>query len=139
MVAVAAALISCGGNKSESLDDDEDLDLELTESDYSISSSVDDEETYSYEDDDDDSDNSSSKDWDSLLDSYDQYVDKYIACVKKASKGDMNALSEYADLMEKAEEFSDQISGAQGDMTSSQWSRYMRITNKMTKAAADML
>lgn len=87
---------------------------------------------------DDSSSSSSSEDWDALLDSYEEYVDKYISFAKKAAKGDMDALSEYPSLLEKAQELSNELSGAQGSMSSSQWSRYMRITNKMTNAAASM-
>ena len=85
--------------------------------------------------DDDESISSSSTgsaDWDSMLDSYEQYVNKYIALMKKASNGDMTTMAEYAGLMQKAQELSDKISGAQGDMSASQWARYMKITTKMT-------
>ena len=81
---------------------------------------------------------SGSEDWDELLKSYEEYVDKYISYLKKASKGDMNALSEYPALLEKAQEFSEKMENAQGSMSSSQWSRYLDITNKMTKAAQEM-
>ena len=90
--------------------------------------------------DDDESISSSStgsEDWDSMLDSYEQYVNKYIALLKKASNGDMTAMAEYAGLMQKAQELSDKISGAQGDMSASQWARYMKITTKMTTAAQE--
>lgn len=87
---------------------------------------------------DDSSSSSSTEDWDALLDSYEEYVDKYISFAKKAAKGDMDALSEYPSLLEKAQELSNELSGAQGSMSSSQWSRYMRITNKMANAAASM-
>lgn len=79
-----------------------------------------------------------SEDWDALLSSYEQYVDKYISYVKKAAKGDVSALSEYPALMEKSQEFSSKIGGAKGAMSASQWARYMEITNKMTQAAANM-
>lgn len=79
-----------------------------------------------------------SADWDSMLNSYEQYVNKYIALVKKASNGDMSAMAEYAGLMQKAQELSDKMNGAQGEMSASQWARYMRITTKMTKAAQEM-
>ena len=90
--------------------------------------------------DDDESISSSStgsEDWDSMLDSYEQYVNKYIALLKKASNGDMTAMAEYAGLMQKAQELSDKISGAQGDMSASQWARYMKITTKMTTTAQE--
>lgn len=85
-----------------------------------------------------DASESDSEDWDALLESYEEYVDKYISYMKKAAKGDMNALSEYPALLEKAQEFSEKMQNAQGVMSSSQWSRYIKITNKMTKAAQEM-
>ena len=73
-----------------------------------------------------------------MLKSYEQYVDKYISLAKKAAKGDMSALSEYPGLMQKAEELSTKIDGAKGEMSASQLSRYMKINNKMLKAAQEM-
>lgn len=91
--------------------------------------------------DDDESLSSSStgsKDWDSMLDSYEEYVDKYIALAKKAAKGDMSAMAEYVGLMQKAQEMSDKMDGAKSDMSVSQWARYSKITTKLAKAAQDM-
>lgn len=110
----------------------------------SISSSDDDDDVIDDDDNDDDDDDdassssSSSEDWDALLDSYDDYVTKYITYMKKAANGDMSALSEYPSLMQKAQEFSERMSNAQGEMTAKQWARYMKITNKMSQAAAEM-
>lgn len=78
-------------------------------------------------------------DWDSVLDDYEQYVDKYISLVKKASSGDMSALEEYAEFLEKAEALSSKLSNAKDNMTSAQVSRYMRISAKMTNAATSIL
>ena len=44
---------------------------------------------------------SSSSDWDSILDSYEKYVNEYIAVYKKVQSGDMSAYSKMASLMEK--------------------------------------
>lgn len=78
------------------------------------------------------------EDWDALLDSYDSYVTKYISFMKKAANGDASAMAEYPALMQKAQEYSEKMSGAQGDMSASQWARYMKITNKLTAAAQNM-
>lgn len=78
---------------------------------------------------------SDSEDWDALLDSYEKYVDKYISFAKKAATGDMDALTEYPALMEKAQELSEKMKDAEGEMSASQWRRYMKITNKMATAA----
>ncbi|MBR1467748.1 MAG: hypothetical protein IJ606_03855 [Bacteroidaceae bacterium] len=117
-------------------------DDDSTSSSYSSDSDDDDSSLDDDDSSDDDSDTASSssgsQDWDALLNSYEQYVDKYISYMKKAAKGDMSALSEYPALMEKAQEFSEKMENAQGDMSASQWARYMKITNKMTQAAANM-
>ena len=112
---------SGSSSSSESSDDSSVSSDDSSDEDESISSS-----------------STSSKDWDSMLDSYEEYVDKYIVLAKKAAKGDMSAMAEYAGLMQKAQELSDKINGAQGDMSASQWARYLKITTKMTKAAQEM-
>lgn len=98
---------------------------------------------YSSGDDDEDDDNdsyssSNSENWDALLNSYEQYVNKYISYMKKAANGDTSALSEYPSLLQKAQDYSEKIKDAQGEMSSSQWARYLRITNKMAQAAQNI-
>ena len=80
---------------------------------------------------------SSSEDWDAMLDSYEEYVDKYIALLKKASAGDMTALTEYPALLSKAQEFGDKMESAKGSMSASQVARYTKITAKMLKVAQE--
>lgn len=81
---------------------------------------------------------SGSEDWDALLDSYDSYVTQFVSYAKKAANGDVTALSEYPALLEKAQEFSGKMNNAQSQMSASQWTRYVEITNKMTQALAEM-
>ncbi len=76
----------------------------------------------------------SSADIDAMLDSYDSYTDKYIKFYKKAMKGDAAALSEYPALMEKAEEFSNKLEQADGDLTGAQMARMMEIQQKLMSA-----
>ena len=70
------------------------------------------------------------------MDSYDNYVEEYISFMFKAKDGDADALSKYPSLLEKAQALSDDLSAAEGEMTSYQWARYMEITKKMAIAAA---
>ena len=84
------------------------------------------------------SSSSSSQDWDAMLDSYEEYVDNYISLLKKASNGDMTAMTEYPALLNKAQEFSDKMKNAKGSMSASQWARYSQINMKMLKAAQEM-
>jgi len=104
----------------------------VTEGDIDVSNNDDSEY------DDSDTSSSGSENWDELLDSYENYVDKYISYMKKAAKGDMTALAEYPSLMEKAQDYSDKLQRAQGEMSTSQWARYNKISMKMMKAAQEM-
>jgi hypothetical protein len=81
---------------------------------------------------------SDSEDWDELLESYEGYVDQYISLMKKASNGDIDALSEYPALLEKAQKFTDKMKNAEEQMSASQWAKYNEITQKMLKAAQEM-
>lgn len=109
-----------------------------SDSGYSDSGDDDDDSFSSSDDDDSFSSSSGSEDWDALLDEYENLVDKYIALLKKANQGDMSALAEYAGMMEQAQVLGEEMSGAQGEMSSAQWSRYSKILQKMTKAAQSM-
>ena len=83
-------------------------------------------------------DTESTEDFDAVLESYEEYVDQYIALMKKAAKGDMDALSEYPALMEKAQELGEKMENAKGDMSASQLAKYQKITMKMAEAAQNM-
>lgn len=98
----------------------------------SESSTTDEEDSYAS------SSDSNSEDWDEYLDSYEKYVDRYISLIKKAQSGDMSALAQYPALLESAQELCDKLNNAKDDMSASQLSRYTKITNKLTKAAANM-
>lgn len=121
-----AVMVSCssGGDSKKVSSFDEERSFEATESSEESAN-----ETFS---------NTETPDWDDLLDSYEQFVDQYISLVKKASKGDVTAIAEYPSVMEKATELAEKMKGAQSDMSSSQWARYMEITNKMSKAALEL-
>ena len=55
--------------------------------------------------------------------------------MKKAANGDISTLSESMSLMEEYESLAAKIDKAQGEMTSAQVNRYLKITQKMTQAA----
>ena len=94
-------------------------------------------------DNDDDNDDRTKKrgkseDWDEVLTSYEEYVDKYVSLVKKAAKGDAVALASYPSLMKKAEDLADKLDNAEDDMSSAQLARYKKITKKLMKAAEEL-
>ena len=76
-------------------------------------------------------------DWDKVLDAYENYVDRYIACLKRIASGDMDAMTQYAKLLEKAEELGEQLENASGSMTTKQVNRYTKINKKLLEAAAN--
>ncbi len=70
-------------------------------------------------------------DWDQVLNEYEKYVDEYLKFYKKASDGDLSAVTEYMTMLERAESFSKKLSNAEGSMSASQMSRYLKITEKL--------
>lgn len=122
-----------GGKSSSSDSDEKEASSEDSDNDEEKASEV-------AETDEAEADNvsSDSQDWDELLTTYEEYVDEYISFAKKAANGDMGALSKYSSLMEKAQELSEKLSRAENEMSASQWSRYTKITVKLTKALEQM-
>ncbi|MDE5650058.1 MAG: hypothetical protein K2I35_03445 [Duncaniella sp.] len=76
-----------------------------------------------------------SNNWDSVLDDYEEFVDKYIKLVKKAQSGDLSAMTEYATCLEKAESLQSKLEDAKSDMTPAQIARMNKIITKLSKAA----
>ncbi len=83
-------------------------------------------------DESDDTSEASGENWDAVLDSYEKYVNNYVRLMKKANAGDASAMSEYPSMLQEAQEFSEKLSNAQGELTSAQMARYLRITKKMS-------
>lgn len=77
---------------------------------------------------------SASSDWDSVLDSYEKYVNEYIALYKKVQAGDMSVYSKMASLMEKYQKLAKQLENASDEMTASQMARFQKINAKLAKA-----
>lgn len=122
----AKILVRAKGSGISSFTESDDSSMEIT-------SDVDEDENV--EEDGSNVEEDGSEDWDAVLDSYDEYVTKYIALVQKASNGDMDALSEYPQLMEEAKELGEKLQNAKGTLSAEQWARYTKILKRMTDAA----
>jgi hypothetical protein len=81
---------------------------------------------------------SSSEDWDAILVAYEQFIDKYIASLKKVKAGDMSAMSEYADYMEKATDLAEKMEGASDELTTAQAAKFAKLQIKLANAAAEL-
>lgn len=79
-----------------------------------------------------------SNDIDEYLKSYEEYVDQYIKLMKKAKDGDMSAMTEYAEYMEKATDLSEKMEKAESEMSSAQMAKFLKIQAKLTQAASNM-
>lgn len=82
--------------------------------------------------------NNSSNNWDKILDSYEIYVDRYIQLAKKAQNGDISAISEYAQCLEKAEELQKQLENADSNLSTNQLNRLNKIIAKLATAASEI-
>lgn len=76
----------------------------------------------------------SSSDWDALLDEYEIYVNKLVDIYKKVQSGDMNAMTEYASLLESAENLNRKLENAKNDMNPAQVARLNKIVSKMSQS-----
>lgn len=82
----------------------------------------------------------SNEDYDQLLADYETYVTDYISVYKKAMKGDYTAAAEYPTLLSNANELFEKMSKAQeqNKLTSSQYSKLLRIQKKLLTAASSI-
>ncbi len=81
------------------------------------------------------SSSSATEDWDSLLDTYKEYVDEYVALAKKVKKGDEDLMPDAISLMQKANDLSSKLQSAKDEMSAGQVARYMKISAKLATVA----
>lgn len=135
--AVVLALVSCGNSKTER-EDSSNAALEMLDDAASQTEQVMDDASAETSYSEEESESSDGEDWDSLLDSYEEYVDMYISLLKKASSGDLSAVSEYTSYMSKAQEVSQKMADATSKLSPAQLSRFNKINQKMLQAAQNM-
>ena len=135
--AVVLALVSCGNSKTER-EDSSNAALEMLDDAASQTEQVMDDASAETSYSEEESESSDGEDWDSVLDSYEEYVDMYISLLKKASAGDLSAVSEYTSYMSKAQEVSQKMADATSKLSPAQLSRFNKINQKMLQAAKNM-
>lgn len=114
---------------------------ELCDNDTSFGFDSDDMDIYDEYDDDNDlaeyENDSSSENWDKILDEYESLMDSFIRLAKKVNEGDMSAMSEYSNILQKIQSLSNKMERA-STMTPKQAKRYAKIEAKFVEAAASM-
>jgi hypothetical protein len=81
---------------------------------------------------------SSNQDWDKVLTDYEAYTDKYIKLLKKAKAGDASAMTEYMEVLQKAQEFQESLADVNDNLTPSQLQKFTKIQMKLAAAASDL-
>jgi len=76
--------------------------------------------------------------WDKVLADYEAYTDKYIKLLKKANAGDASAMTEYMEMLTKAQEFQESLADADDDLTPAQLQKFTKIQMKLANAAAGL-
>ncbi|MBW6514867.1 MAG: hypothetical protein K0B87_08970 [Candidatus Syntrophosphaera sp.] len=73
--------------------------------------------------------------WDSVLDTYESYVNRLIVLSRKVKQGDPTAMTDFLKMKEQTETL-DQRLGAAKDMTAAQLSRFQTLHQRMANALA---
>ena len=81
---------------------------------------------------------SANVDWDEILDDYEDFIDDYIACMKKANNGDLSAMTEMTELMQDVQNLSNKLANASSDLTASQYARYSKLMQKLANATSNL-
>ena len=69
----------------------------------------------------------------------DKYVTDYIAFAKKAQKGDVSAMQDYAQMLENAQDLQEKLNAVEGEMTPEQLKRFNKIVSKLAKASSESI
>lgn len=119
IVSILLLVVSCGNRNSKN-ESTQDKETHESVSDYASRSKK------------------SSDDWDAALDEYEKYVDSYLKFYKKAMAGDANAMTEYADYLQRAQKLTEKFSAVEKELTPKQYSRFMELQTKMVTGLSDM-
>lgn len=76
-------------------------------------------------------------DFDEYLDTYEEFCDKYTNLIKRAGEGDADAISEYPEILKKAQELGEKMQKIQGNATPEQIARFAEIQKKFLNSATN--
>ena len=131
---IVFGLASCGGSDENTQDALDKLE-EMSEGLDKMDENEDEEDEEEDMDEEDESD--ASAEWDEVLNDYEEYVDDYVAIIKKqkADPTDMSIMTEYTELMQKGTEWSTKMSEISSEFGPEQLTRMQEIQAKLSKAA----
>ncbi|EFI16551.1 hypothetical protein HMPREF0156_00133 [Bacteroidetes oral taxon 274 str. F0058] len=97
---------------------------------FSINSKIKDDVTIS--------ENNGNKNWEKILTDYESYTNQCIKLLKKANSGDVSAMTEYLEVLQKAQDIQESFLEAEDDITTAQMERFVKIQKKLIDATSDM-
>ena len=74
-------------------------------------------------------------DFDEYLDTYEEFCNEYTDLLKRAGEGDADAISEYPEILKKAQELGEKMQKVQGNATPEQIARFAEIQKKFLSSA----
>lgn len=74
-------------------------------------------------------------DFDEYLDAYEEFYNEYTDLLKRAGEGDADAISEYPEILKKAQELGEKMQKVQGNATPEQIARFAEIQKKFLNSA----
>ena len=136
-------MTACGGSSKEKTTDVSTEEEVATDEEFGTDDELE-TTVYDIDDEPDDEDydeptiSTKSEDWDAILKDYEVFIDKYISLMKKAQSGDMTALTEYTEYLEKATALSNKLGNAGSNLSASQAAKFAKLQAKLAKAAANL-
>lgn len=97
---------------------------------FSINSKIKDDVTIS--------ENNGDKNWEKILTDYESYTNQCIKLLKKANSGDVSAMTEYLEVLQKAQDIQESFLEAEDDITTAQMERFIKIQKKLIDSTSDM-
>ena len=76
-------------------------------------------------------------DFDEYLDTYEEFCNEYTDLLKRAGEGDADAISEYPEILKKAQELGEKMQKVQGYATPEQIARFAEIQKKFLSSATN--
>ncbi len=124
-----------GGSNNASVDEVYTINEDSKSSDDSYVEVIDIDDNDDYTSDQPTTGSKGSQNWDTLLDSYERFADRYAEFYKKVKDGTITITSpEYAEYMQEAADFAEKAQNAKGSMNAKQLARYNKITMKLASA-----
>ena len=133
VVCIALSLTACGNNSEEKTTELESSSVDTVVEDVDNKP----EEELSESTEEVITSTKANNDIDAYIKSYEEYVDQYLKLIKKSKSGDLSAMTEYTEYLQKTSDVSEKIQNIKSEMSPAQMDKFLKIHTKLIKAAAN--